>query len=60
MAPAPWASMGMNREFRAVVAFYQVNQFVQDDVVHPPDRELKDFPVEKEHAVLAAGAPAES
>ena len=47
-------------KFRPVMAFGQVNQFVHDDVVHQPDRELKDFPVEKEHAVLAAGALAES
>src|SRR6266496_3694624 len=37
-----------------------MNQFVHDYIVHEPNGELKDLPIEEQNAALAAGAPTKS
>src|SRR3990167_4628656 len=44
-------------ELRPVVAFTQVNEFVSDDVIREPDRQLKQLPVEVNDSVPAARSP---
>lgn len=44
----------------SVMAFAQVNKLMGNDVVHQSHRKLQDLPVEIEHPIFAARAPAKA
>lgn len=41
-------------KFQPMMTFDQVDEFMHDDVIHKPDGQLKDFPIEIHNATFAA------
>jgi hypothetical protein len=47
-------------ELGGVVAFMEMDKFMGDDIIHQPNRQMEETPMEMQHAILSARTPPET